>query len=230
MEKTLPVLELELYIIRHGESMGNIGYNGRTDLTLTERVDPVLSEKGINQAVAAGEFLSGTDFDAVYSSALMRAVRTAGEIIKKQPKEKTLFIHPVYSEMGIPEEYHAVSLDELRKLCPTVAVADGVDPDSRMMESNSGSDEKGLFERGGRAIEYLRSKYKNGEKIAVVSHAAFITYMVFYIMGYTEKVPAFDIDFNNTGITKVKFYKEGTNKYGDIVFEYINSTAHLLNK
>ena len=80
-----PVLELELYIIRHGESLGNIGYNGRTDLTLTESVDPVLSEKGINQAIAAGEFLAETVFDAVYSSALMRAVRTAGEIIKKHP-------------------------------------------------------------------------------------------------------------------------------------------------
>lgn len=230
MEKTTPVLELELYIIRHGESMGNIGYNGRTDLTFAEKVDPILSEKGICQAVAAGEFLSSTDFDAVYASALMRAVRTAGEIIKKQPKEKTLFIHPVYTEMGIPEEYHAVSINELRALCPTAVVADGVDPESRLMESTAGSDEKGLFERGARAIDYLRSKYKNGEKVAVVSHAAFITYMVFYIMGYTEKVPAFDIDFNNTGITKVKFYKEGTNKYGDIVFEYINSTAHLLNK
>ncbi len=229
MDNIKPVIELELYIIRHGESMGNIGYNGRTDLTLKESVDPVLSEKGLNQAIAAGEFLSETGIDAVYSSALMRAVRTAGEIIKKQPVEKNLFIHPVYTEMGIPEEYHAVSLDELRFLCPTAVIADGVDPNSKLMESTAGSDEKGLFERGARAIEYLRSKYKNGEKIAVVSHAAFITYMVFFIMGYTENVPAFDIDFNNTGITKVKFYKEGTNKYGDIVFEYINSTAHLLN-
>lgn len=227
MENTKPVLELELYIIRHGESMGNIGYNGRTDLTLREGVDPVLSEKGISQAVAAGEFLAETDFDAVYSSALMRAVRTAGEIIKKQTNKKSLFIHPVFTEMGIPEEYHSVSMDELRELCGTAVIADGVDPDSKLMESTAGSDEKGLFERGKRAIDYLRSKYKNGEKVAVISHAAFITYMVFYIMGYTEKVPAFDIDFNNTGITKVKFYKEGTNKYGDIVFEYINSTAHL---
>ena len=165
MENQTPVKELELYIIRHGESMGNIGYNGRTDLTLTESVDPVLSEKGINQAVAAGEFLSSTDFDAVYSSALMRAVRTAGEIIKKQPSEKELFVHPVFTEMGIPEEYHAVSMEELRTLCPTVTVADGVDANSKMMEANPGSDEKGLFERGARSIDYLRSKYKNGEKI-----------------------------------------------------------------
>lgn len=230
MENTKPILELELYIIRHGESMGNIGYNGRTDLTLKEGVDPVLSEKGIKQAVAAGEHLADTDFDAVYSSALMRAVRTAGEIINKQRNPQKLYIHPVYTEMGIPEEYHAVSLEELRELCPTAETAEGVDPDSRLMESNPGSDEKGLFKRGAESIEYLRSKYSNGEKVAVVSHAAFITYMVFYIMGYSEKVPAFDIEFNNTGITKVKFFKKGTNKYGDVVFEYINSTAHLLNK
>lgn len=229
MDNIKPVIELELYIIRHGESMGNIGYNGRTDLSLKEAVDPVLSEKGIKQAVAAGEFLSETKFDAVYSSALMRAVRTAGEIIKRQAEEKNLYIHPVYTEMGIPEEYHAVSLDELCLLCNSAVIADGVDPASKLMESTAGSDEKGLFERGARAVEYLRSKYKNGEKVAVVSHAAFITYMVFYIMGYSEKVPAFDIDFNNTGITKVTFYKKGTNKYGDTVFEYINSTSHLLN-
>lgn len=230
MEKTKPVVELELYIIRHGESMGNIGYNGRTDLTMTESVDPLLTDKGINQAVAAGNHLSDIYFDAVYSSALMRAVRTGGEIINKQLTETTLYIHPVFTEMGIPEEYHAVSLDELRKLCPTATIADSVDPDSKLMEATAGNDEKGLFERGARAINYLRSKYKNGEKVAVVSHAAFITYMVFYIMGYTDKVPSFDIDFNNTGITKVVFYKEGTNKYGDVVFEYINSTSHLLNK
>ena len=229
MENTKPVVELELYIIRHGESMGNIGYNGRTDLTLREGTDPLLTEKGINQAIAAGNYLSHIGFDAVYSSALMRAVRTAGEIIIKQPSEKSLFIHPVFSEMGIPEEYHAVSMKELRELCPTAEIADGVDSGSRLMESTSGSDEKGLFERAERAIKYLRSKYKNGEKVAVVSHAAFITYMVFHIMSYTDKVPAFDIDFNNTGITKVIFYKQGTNKYGDTVFEYINSTSHLLN-
>ncbi len=228
MENIKPIVELELYIIRHGESMGNIGYNGRKDLTLTESVDPLLTENGVNQAIAAGKYLSDVDFDAVYSSALMRAVRTAGEIIKKQSKEKKLFVHPVFTEMGIPEEYHAVSIEELRELCPTVTIADGVDPESKLMESTAGSDEKGLFERGKRSVEYLRSKYKNGEKIAVVSHAAFITYIVFYIMGYTDKVPAFDIDFNNTGITKVVFYKEGTNKYGDVVFKYINSTAHLI--
>ena len=46
-------------------------------------------------------------------------------------------------------------------------------------------------------------------------------------MGFKEKSPCFDIDFDNTGITKVTFYKQGTNKYGDTVFAFINDTAHL---
>ncbi|MBQ8015351.1 MAG: hypothetical protein IJ264_04090, partial [Clostridia bacterium] len=58
------------------------------------------------------------------------------------------------------------------------------------------------------------------------NHAAFMTFLVFSIMGF-KKSPIFDIDFHNTNITKVTFYKEGTNKYGDIVFEYINNTVHL---
>ncbi len=227
METTKPIIEFELYLIRHGESKGNAGYGGKTDLTMRESADPVLTEKGINQAVAAGKFLADVDFDAVYSSALMRAVRTAGEIINKQQNKKTLYLHPVFTEIGIPEDYCAAPIEELRELCPTAVIADGVDPDSRLMMSNEGSDEKGLFERGEQAVNYLRSKYKNGEKIAVVTHAAFMTYMVFHIMGYKDSCPVFDIDFNNTGMTKVIFYKEGTNKYGDTVFKYINSTAHL---
>ena len=38
-----------------------------------------------------------------------------------------------------------------------------------------------------------------------------------------------DLDFKNTGVTKVTIYKKDTNKYGDIVFEFINDTSHLAN-
>ena len=41
-------------------------------------------------------------------------------------------------------------------------------------------------------------------------------------------ITEFDIDFHNTGITKVVFYQKGTNKYGDIVFEKIDDTAHYM--
>ena len=67
-----PVIELDLYIIRHGQSIGNVGY-GREDLTLKEAHDPVLTDIGITQAQAAGEFYKSTLFDAFYASPLLRA-------------------------------------------------------------------------------------------------------------------------------------------------------------
>lgn len=224
-----PVLELEIYLIRHGESLGNIGYNGRTDLTPRESSDPLLSERGEIQAKAAGEYLKEMQFDAFYSSALFRAVQTAAYIKAKQPdcSEKPLNLLPLLTEIEVLPEYGGASLEELRSICPEAVLADGVDGTKPLVYFNTFEDEDELFERAEKAVEYLRARYKNGEKIAVVSHAVFMTFFVFYIMGYRGKVPLFDINFKNTGFTRILFYKEGTNPYGDIVFDFINSTPHF---
>ena len=81
-------------------------------------------------------------------------------------------------------------------------------------------------ERARWVVDYLRKRYQNGEKVVLVSHAAFITNLVFVIMGLDKTEPAFDIDYYNTGITRVTYYKPGTYKWGDTVFRYINDTSH----
>lgn len=63
---------LTVYILRHGQTQWNAENNrycGRTDIALTE--------KGIKQAEAIAEQLKGHAIDAVYSSPLQRAYRTA---------------------------------------------------------------------------------------------------------------------------------------------------------
>lgn len=226
MENTKPIVELELYLIRHGQSHGNAGY-GRDDLTIKESNDPYLTEKGVMQACAAGKHLSGIEFDAFYSSALLRAVQTATEIMKKQSAEKALNVHPLLTEVGISPEYDGAGMDEIRKICPTAVLAPNVSEADPFVYHSNFDNEGEMFERAEKIIAHLRERYKNGEKVAVVSHAAFMTFIVFWIMGFKEAVPAFDISFTNTGVTKVIFYKEGTNRYGDIVFEYINDTTHF---
>ncbi|MBQ8015768.1 MAG: histidine phosphatase family protein, partial [Clostridia bacterium] len=163
-----PVKELELYIIRHGQSTGNAGY-GRDDLTIKEANDPYLTEKGVSQAQAAGKYLSSTDFDAVYSSALLRAVQTANEIIKAQPSEKVLYIQPLLTEMGVQPEYKGAGMEEITGICPTAQLAEGLTENDPLVFHNPGSDEDGLFERAEKIIAYLRERYKNGEKVAVVN-------------------------------------------------------------
>ena len=115
MENTKPIIELELYIIRHGQSMGNIERN--TDgLSITDLHDPRLTDLGKKQAIACGERFKNTEFDAVYSSALLRAVETATEIIKMQPSGKALKVLPYLTEAGVSPEYSHSSFTEINKI------------------------------------------------------------------------------------------------------------------
>ncbi|MBQ5823941.1 MAG: histidine phosphatase family protein [Clostridia bacterium] len=227
-----PIIELDLYIIRHGESLGNAGYGGRTDLTLKESTDPVLTDKGIEQADAAGRFLNSTQFDVFYSSAMLRAARTAAEIIKHQSEERTLNIMPELCEVGINPEYSGVEIDEIREFCPNAKYADGTDTEITRMRYDTHETNGKVTERAHFVIDYLRNRHKNGEKVVIVSHAAFITNLVLSIMEIDKSAPAFDIDYDNTGITRVTYYKPGTYKWGNTVFRCINDTSHyqLLKK
>lgn len=220
-----PVVELELYLVRHGQSMGNAGYD-KEDLTLREQNDPLLTEKGLLQADLVGQYLKNIDFDHVYSSGLIRAICTADGILRYQKEKKPLNILPVLSEVGIAPEYDGITVEEMKEFCESARLADGVSEDAPRVYHSTFENEAEMFDRAKEVVEHMRSRYSEGEKIAVVAHAAFLTILIFYIMGFRE-APVFDISIQNTGITKVVFYKEGTNPYGDISFEYINETAHL---
>ena len=225
METTQPITELDLYIIRHGESMCNAGY-GRENITFKEGQDPVLTEKGIAQAASAGEFLKDISFDEFYASPMLRAARTATEIMKKQPTAKPLYIMPELCEVGVHPDYKGVEIDEILEFAPNAVYAEGTDTAETRMRYDTHEENGKVNERAKFVIDYLRSRYRNGEKVVLVSHAAFITNLVFVIMGLDKQAPAFDIDYCNTGITRVTYYKPGTYKWGDTVFRYINSTAH----
>lgn len=226
MENTKPILELEIYLIRHAQSEGNAGGRDPEKLTIADKADPILTELGIEQAKLLGNYLADIPFDAVYSSALLRAVRTATEIINKQNIQQALRILPLLTENGMTEEYKGADWKDIHAINSAAALASELSPTTPLMCYSNSDDEKALFERAKKAVEYLRSHHKNGEKIAVVSHAAFITSIIFHLFGMT-KSPAFDINFANTGVTRILFYKPGTNKYGDLVFDYINDTSHL---
>ncbi len=66
---------LQLYLIRHGESMGNIETTENFD-----RTNPPLTSHGINQARALGERFSSLGNFTLYSSPLQRARDTASYI------------------------------------------------------------------------------------------------------------------------------------------------------
>ncbi len=229
MEKKKPVLLLDLYLIRHGQSEGNV-HRDTTGLPLAEKVDPPLTPKGRRQAHLAGEFLSDIVFDNIFASPLLRASHTATEIIKEQVVSKTLEILPYIIEAGINPEYDGENLDRVRVINENITLAKGLPDDVPLIINTPSDDPDGLFARARVALDYIMGRYNQGEKIALVSHGEFLTYIVFDLMGFEGKLPIFDVNFRNTGITRVLIYEKGTNPYGDIVFDYINSTEHLFGE
>lgn len=225
MENKKPVIELELYLVRHGQSRGNVGF-GDEEVEFTEINDPRLTELGVMQAKKAGKYLSGVRFDACYSSPLVRTVITANAIMSFQKEKKPLNVLPLVTEVAVEEVYKGRTMDEIRTFCDTAVLAEGFREEDGLLFYNPRDPEKPIFERAAKAVSYLRSRYNKGEKVLVTGHAAFGTVMMFHIMGYTAS-PVYDIEITNTGITHIIFYKEGTNKFGDIVFDSINDTKHF---
>lgn len=225
MATVKPVIELELYLVRHGQSKGNVGF-GDEKVDFTEINDPRLTPLGIMQAKKAGKYLENVEFDACYCSPLVRTVITANEIMSFQKEKKTLNVLPLVTEVAVEEVYKGRTIEELRGFCDTLTLADGFREEDGILFYNPRENEKPIFERAEKAVSYLRSRYKNGEKVLVAGHAAFGTVMIFHIMGYTQS-PVYDIEITNTGITHIIFYKEGTNRFGDIVFDSINDTKHF---
>ena len=135
---------------------------------------------------------------------------------------------PELCEVGVSLEYKGVEIDEIRQFCPDSVYAESCDVSETRMRYDTHETNGKVNERARFVIDYLRSRYKNGEKVVLVSHAAFITNLIFTIMGLDKTEPEFDIDYNNTSVTRVTYYKPGTYKWGDTVFRCINDTSHYL--
>ncbi len=222
------VLLRELFLIRHGESLANIGIADPGNLDETQ--DPVLSPLGEEQAAKLGEWAKTAGLDAVYSSGLRRAAATAGEAALNSA-DRRLFILPDLCEIGINPDYPGQSLKDLAALCPGVkaCLAEGIDEDTGVVvpDPTPKEFEERYFERARKVFEYFENMYNSGEKIALVSHAGFLTYMIFYLIGYRDRQPAYDFRLSNTGITRILFYEPGTNQYGDVIFDCVNERKHL---
>lgn len=224
------IIELELYIIRHGQTYGNLGkaMEGFSDL---DRNDVLLTDKGQYQAEKLGERFSNYPFDAVYASGLRRAMQTATEIIKRQPENgaENIIVHPLLSEVGgVEEEYSGLTFSQAEKVFPCISLAEGFDRNGRIISFTKGWSDKEQLERAEKVLSHIRSRYKNGAKVAVVAHAAFNTFLFHSALGLDPEKVIFDPHFLNTGVTKIVFFREGTGRYNiDVQLVYQNDLSHL---
>ncbi len=92
---------LQLYLIRHGESMGNI----ETD-KIFDKTDPLLTVHGISQARALGDRFAVLENYTLYSSPLKRAVDTASFINKEMIIDYDLLENGVRATENGFEDYN----------------------------------------------------------------------------------------------------------------------------
>ncbi|MBP9988582.1 MAG: histidine phosphatase family protein [Ruminococcus sp.] len=222
-------VKLELYLVRHGESASNAG---QTDgLSYEFKTDTPLSDKGKKQAELLGEYFADYPLDCILASGLRRALNTAYEVGKRQPENgsQEIEVHKIFTECGTGEDCKGRTIDEIREEFPIMIPALGLDEKEKMIYYGSGEDDATLLARGKQAIAYLLDRFHNGEKVMVVAHAAFNTFMLYAALGLScEQI--FDPSFNNTGITKITFFEEGTGSFADIHLDYHNAVPHLVKE
>lgn len=222
------IIELELYIIRHGESMGNAGL--ADTLSGYAKHDTPLTEKGKMQAGLLGQYFADLQIDHLLCSGMERALQTAEAVRNHQPADgaKIAEVHKIFTECNTGTECAGRTISEIQSEFPHMKSALGTDPQERIIFHGKDDTDAMLLERGKEALNYLRGRFSNGEKVMVVAHAAFNTFLLYAALGLSHE-QIFDPTFYNTSITKIIFFKEGTGKFADVHLEYMNSTPHLCN-
>ena len=161
----------KIYLIRHGE----IGdgeerrYNGQRDVPLSDR--------GIDQVMMLSEFLRNTGLQAVYTSDLGRALRSA-EIIAR-----THGVQPVI-EKGLKEysfgEWEGMTFSEIEKKYPDAFSAWAANP--VMFSPVGGESTEDVRKRAIHAFEKIICRHQ-GENIAIVSHGGVIRIILCELLG-----------------------------------------------
>lgn len=220
-----PIIELELYLVRHGESRSNVGLGDAADVRAWE--DPMLSEKGEIQARLLGEYYARVDFDCILASGMNRALQTAGAVALRQARTRTVEAHPIFSEGGIPTAVGIKPFDEIRAAFPFAVPAAGTETETNFIFAEDNSTDAMRYARAERAITYLRRRFHGGERVLLAAHANFNTFLVFAALGLGYET-AFDFANANTGVSKFVFYAPGTGLWGaDTHLIYHNDRSHL---
>ncbi|MBQ6165457.1 MAG: histidine phosphatase family protein [Clostridia bacterium] len=220
-----PITELELYLVRHGESRSNAGQLDPSDFRAFE--DPFLTEKGLRQAQLLGDFYSGLELDCLLASGQNRALQTAGEVASRQSRARAVEAHPLFTEGRLASKFGEKHFDEIAAAHPYAVPAQGVDPTGNFVVTQDEPDDAPTVLRAEKALAYLHERFRSGEKVMVVAHAMFNTVLLFTALGLSTD-GVFDFAIANTGVTKLVFYQKGTGLWGcDTHLIYHNCLAHL---
>ncbi len=196
-----------IYIIRHGETYGNLNGDGFAETDLTQN--------GMHQIAFLGKRFSKEKIDRIYTSPLKRALKTANAI-KSFHSETPFTVDPLLLEKGTDPEYAGLPREEIEKLCPYAEI---------LPQTPLGvEDDDVAYNRAVKFIEKIKSENDFDSTIVVVAHGTFNSYLVLAAIGFPFK-ENFNFSHLNTGVTLVNYLEEdGIIK---TKLKYLNDVSHL---
>ena len=198
-----------LYIIRHGETYGNLNGDGFTETDLTDN--------GLNQAFLLGERFKDEKIDAIYTSTLIRAVRTGAEIYKYH-KNAIFNIFTTLMEKGTDKNYQGLPDDVLQNIVPDAIIRDRTPLGEETPEI--------ALKRAQKIINTIINENDDNNNIVIVAHGMFNTYLILAATGL-GLIPDFNFSQNNTGVTLIRYlYEDGVKK---TKLTYMNDCTHLIH-
>ncbi|MFC0557493.1 histidine phosphatase family protein [Halalkalibacter alkalisediminis] len=200
---------MNLYLIRHGESTGNLAgkIQGWENFPL--------SDLGRRQADLLANYLKEIQLDYIYSSDLVRASDTAKTIAKKKSQS--------VNEWDKVREVHLGPLQGLSRSEIYERFPETIE-NSILTSGVVGTETiEELTARCQYVIEQLQRAHKN-DHVAIVSHGGFISILLMYLLtGEQWHMLHRPFQIGNTSISHIEWPKNRTKP----LIHYINRTGHL---
>lgn len=198
-----------IYIIRHGETYGNLNGDGFTETDL--------SPLGRKQIAFLGKRFIDTHIDKFYSSPLIRAVKTANAI-RSFHLNTPIEITSLLLEKGTDSDYCGLPDEELHSLCPDASITE-----KRPLGTE---DDEKAYARAKQVIEKIKAENGFEDTVVIVAHGTFNSFLVLAALDFPLK-ENFNFSHLNTGVTLVQYLEEdGVTK---TKLKFLNDTSHLTN-
>ena len=197
-----------IYLVRHGQTAWNREeiFRGRTDVPL--------DETGLKQAELVGQYFSGMQIDAIYSSPLARARETARAIarlrnLKVEPLEAMIDMSFGNWEGHAHQEIREIDSETYRQWVESPHLA-------RLPGGESLDD---VRVRSMAALEDLVRNHP-GENLVLVSHRVICKVLICAILGL-DNSHFWQITQDTTAINLIQ------HRNGKYILSLVNETCHL---
>ena len=199
----------EIFLVRHGETEWNAGeiFRGRADVSL--------NEKGIVQAKLLGDYLKKLRLEAVYSSPLQRAVRTAERIAR--PHSLDVIMESALIDMDYGE-WQGMPLTEVKKIYKNLYKKWESAPEKVRIPGGESLDDVG--NRAIAAVNKIAKKHEGS--VALVSHRVVNKVLICALLGL-DNSHFWNIRQETCGISSF-LYQEG-----EFILTRHNDTSFLGN-